>query len=98
MLTILVNRHRHTIFDHNTSVLNILQQEAMTQILRDLSPNDLFNVIAFEGAAHVFSPSMMPATQENIHRAGEYILGLNAIGGTVVIVFVFVLFDYLFFY
>jgi len=70
----------------------------MTQILRDLSPNDLFNVIAFEGAAHVFSPSMMPATQENIHRAGEYILGLNAIGGTVVIVFVFVLFDYLFFY
>lgn len=57
----------------------------MRNLIVNLRPTDKFNVVLFSGAAKVFSPQSVDATQENIALADNFIQGGNAYGGTEVL-------------
>lgn len=48
-------------------------QEALKQAISELKRTDTFNIVFFAGHPEVLSPTMMPATQENILKAVNYI-------------------------
>lgn len=56
---------------------------AILSSLSKLNPQDTFNIIAFDGEVHLFSPSMELATEEATSKATEWIIkNLNGNGGT----------------
>ena len=57
----------------------------MRNLIVNLRPTDKFNVVLFSGAAKVFSPQSVNATQENIALADDFIQKGNAYGGTEVL-------------
>uniref|UniRef100_A0A2K6TNT5 Inter-alpha-trypsin inhibitor heavy chain 4 n=1 Tax=Saimiri boliviensis boliviensis TaxID=39432 RepID=A0A2K6TNT5_SAIBB len=57
-------------------------QEALIKILDDLSPRDQFNLITFSSEATQWSPSLVPASAENVNKARSFAAGIHALGGT----------------
>ncbi|WAR26465.1 ITIH4-like protein [Mya arenaria] len=57
-------------------------KEAMTQVLTELKPEDLFNIVTFESISHAWSPTMRAATMENLVKATDYVQNLKPLGGT----------------
>ncbi|XP_037585407.1 inter-alpha-trypsin inhibitor heavy chain H4 isoform X2 [Cebus imitator] len=57
-------------------------QEALIKILDDLSPRDQFNLITFSSEATQWSPSLVPASTENVNKARSFAAGIHALGGT----------------
>jgi Ca-activated chloride channel family protein len=55
-------------------------------LLRDLvgqlRPTDVFNVVLFSGDSHLFAPRSLPATQANLQHAIQVISGQRGGGGT----------------
>ena len=47
-----------------------------------LSDKDLFGLVAFDDAAEVFQPQLVPATRENRDKAREFLKAIDARGGT----------------
>lgn len=56
-------------------------KEAMTQILRQLNEEDLFNIVTFETTSRSWSPTMKKATHDNIKQATNFVQNLIAEGG-----------------
>lgn len=50
--------------------------------LRNLSPEDIFNMVAFESEIHKFSKESVNFNQENLDRASTWVRGLRSTGGT----------------
>jgi Ca-activated chloride channel homolog len=61
--------------------LNVSKQ-LMKNLIANLKPTDLFNVILFSGSSSAMAPKSVPATQENLSRAIALIDGQNGGGGT----------------
>ncbi|KAL0599985.1 Inter-alpha-trypsin inhibitor heavy chain H4 [Plecturocebus cupreus] len=57
-------------------------REALIKILDDLSPRDQFNLITFSSEATQWSPSLVPASAENVNKARSFAAGIHALGGT----------------
>ncbi|KAF3452012.1 hypothetical protein FNV43_RR08108 [Rhamnella rubrinervis] len=58
-------------------------KNALLASLSNLNPEDAFNIIAFDGEVHLFSPSMELATKEAMSKATEWVgANLVANGGT----------------
>ncbi len=62
-----------------------ITKNLMRNLILNLRPTDKFNVVLFSGAAKVFSPQSVDATQENIALADNFIQKGNAYGGTEVL-------------
>ena len=62
-----------------------ITKNLMRNLILNLKPTDKFNVVLFSGAAKVFSPQSVDATQENIALADNFIQKGNAYGGTEVL-------------
>jgi Ca-activated chloride channel family protein len=60
-------------------------KQAITRALKKLQPNDTFQVIRFSNNASQFGPAPIPATQDNIRKAIQYVEDLNGSGGTMMI-------------
>ncbi len=58
---------------------------AMRQCLRNLDEHDTFQIIRFSNSASRFGPTPVAATPENVQRAFQFINGLRADGGTMMI-------------
>ncbi len=54
----------------------------MHDLLSNLKKQDKFNIVFFAGGANVFSPKSLPATEENIKSAIEYMNSRRGGGGT----------------
>ncbi len=52
-------------------------EDALKKALSELRRTDTFNVMNFDNSVHVFSPEMLPATNENIINAAAYIDSLR---------------------
>jgi hypothetical protein len=48
-------------------------KEALKKALSELKPKDSFDIIHFDRKAHPFSPTLVPATKENIAEANDYV-------------------------
>jgi Ca-activated chloride channel family protein len=57
-------------------------KDAILAALRELEPNDTFQIIRFSNNASQFGPEPVPATRDNIRRAEHYVRGLSGTGGT----------------
>ncbi|XP_029397816.1 inter-alpha-trypsin inhibitor heavy chain H4 [Mus pahari] len=57
-------------------------REALVKILKDLSPQDQFNLIVFSGESNQWKGSLVQATEENLNRAVKYASRIQAHGGT----------------
>nr|BAC34032.1 unnamed protein product [Mus musculus] len=57
-------------------------REALVKILKDLSPQDQFNLIEFSGEANQWKQSLVQATEENLNKAVNYASRIRAHGGT----------------
>ncbi len=57
-------------------------KEAMRLALAGLHPGDTFNLITFSGDTHILFPSPVPATQENLRHAGQFLMSRRGGGGT----------------
>ncbi|MEJ2650070.1 MAG: VWA domain-containing protein [Sedimentisphaerales bacterium] len=57
-------------------------KDAVTRALRQLQPNDTFQIIRFSNNASQLGPHPIPATEENIRRGLEYVQNLSGSGGT----------------
>ena len=57
-------------------------QEALKQALSELKKTDTFNVVLFAGTPEIFSSNMLPATQENILKAVNYVDNVELRDGT----------------
>lgn len=57
-------------------------REALIKILKDLSPQDQFNLIVFSGEANQWKQSLVQATEENLKEAIDYASKIHAQGGT----------------
>nr|XP_035131694.2 inter-alpha-trypsin inhibitor heavy chain H4 isoform X7 [Callithrix jacchus] len=57
-------------------------REALIKILDDLSPRDQFNLITFSSEATQWSPSLVPASAENVNKARSFAAAIHALGGT----------------
>ena len=58
-------------------------KNALLASFSNLNPQDTFNIIAFSGEVHLFSPYMEEATKEAILKATEWVnSNLVADGGT----------------
>nr|XP_056703135.1 inter-alpha-trypsin inhibitor heavy chain H4-like [Euleptes europaea] len=57
-------------------------KEALQKILEDLNPDDHFNLIIFSSMVAQWKPSLLPATEENVELAKEYVGAIRAQGAT----------------
>ncbi|HMF54836.1 MAG TPA: VIT domain-containing protein, partial [Pyrinomonadaceae bacterium] len=57
-------------------------KETMKLALQGLYPRDTFNLITFAGDTHVLFPQPVPATEENLRKAQEFLEGQRGSGGT----------------
>lgn len=55
---------------------------AILAALRELQPNDTFQIIRFSNNASALGPAPVPATRENIRHAERYVRSLSGNGGT----------------
>ena len=60
-------------------------RQAIIRALRQLEPDDTFQVIRFSNNASQLGPEPILATKDNIRRAVEYVENLNGGGGTMMI-------------
>jgi Ca-activated chloride channel family protein len=60
-------------------------KDAITRALRQLQPNDTFQVIRFSNNASQLGPNPLPATPENIRKGLAYVESLEGSGGTMMI-------------
>jgi len=60
-------------------------KQAITRALKQLQPNDTFQVIRFSNNASQFGPDPVPATRDNIRKAIYYVDNLHGSGGTMMI-------------
>ncbi|MEO0733371.1 MAG: VIT domain-containing protein [Bacteroidota bacterium] len=54
----------------------------IVDLLRDLTPNDRFNIVFFAGGSNRLAPNSLPVTTDNINQAIALIENLQAGGGT----------------
>lgn len=59
-----------------------VSKRLMEEMIRGLRPQDLFNVMVFEGTAALWAPKSRPATPANIKDGLEFVLGQRGGGGT----------------
>lgn len=59
-----------------------VSKNIMTELLRGLRPDDRFNILQFAGDSKVFSRKSLPADQENIRKANQFVLNSSGGGGT----------------
>ncbi|KAL8212381.1 UNVERIFIED_CONTAM: Inter-alpha-trypsin inhibitor heavy chain H4 [Gekko kuhli] len=57
-------------------------KEALQKILEDLNPEDHFNLIVFSRNVAAWKPSLLPATEENVELAKQYVGTIRAQGAT----------------
>ncbi|XP_054831938.1 inter-alpha-trypsin inhibitor heavy chain H4 isoform X2 [Eublepharis macularius] len=57
-------------------------KEALQKILKDLNPEDHFNLILFSENVAEWKPSLLPATEENVELAKQYVGTIRAQGAT----------------
>jgi Ca-activated chloride channel family protein len=57
-------------------------QDALTYCVNSLHPQDKFDIIAFNDQIQDFAGGLVPATQEQVQKAGQFIAGMEARGGT----------------
>ncbi|NIM06078.1 MAG: DUF4159 domain-containing protein [Armatimonadetes bacterium] len=57
-------------------------KEVVKLCLEEMGPKDTFQVIRFAGSAATFSPTPVPATQDNIDKASDFIDKMRGGGGT----------------
>jgi hypothetical protein len=57
-------------------------KETMKLALKNLYPHDMFNVITFAGDTKVLFPEPVPATEENLKKARDFLSGRKSDGGT----------------
>lgn len=57
-------------------------KKLMKELLGDLKPTDVFNVMLFAGSSSVMSPTSIPATKENIDKAIAHLSNQRGGGGT----------------
>jgi Ca-activated chloride channel family protein len=57
-------------------------KETMKLALDGLYPSDTFNLITFSGDTHILFPEPVPATEENLRRAQEFLTSHRGSGGT----------------
>lgn len=57
-------------------------REALDLALRQLDPQDRFNVIEFNSVTHAWQPGAVPATADAVRAARDWVAGLRARGGT----------------
>jgi Ca-activated chloride channel family protein len=60
-------------------------KEAMRHSLKNLNPDDTFQIIRFSNRAETFSSMPVPATEANIQRGLGYIESLSGRGGTIML-------------
>jgi Ca-activated chloride channel family protein len=60
-------------------------RDAVRYALRNLGPDDTFQVIRFAGHADLMSPGPVPATPDNVRRAMQYLDTTSAGGGTMML-------------
>ncbi len=60
-------------------------KDAITRALKQLQPDDTFQIIRFSNNASQLGPDPMPATPDNIHRGLKYVESLEGSGGTMMI-------------
>ncbi|MEJ2704948.1 MAG: VIT domain-containing protein, partial [Sedimentisphaerales bacterium] len=60
-------------------------KQATLRALKQLQPDDTFQVIRFSNSASQFGPDPVPATEENIRKAIRYVDNLHGSGGTMMI-------------
>jgi Ca-activated chloride channel family protein len=60
-------------------------KEAVTRALKQLQPNDTFQVINFSNSTSQLGSNPVPATPENIRRGLDYVENLQGSGGTMMI-------------
>ncbi len=61
-------------------------QTALRLCLRQLREGDRFNILAFDDSIEAFAPAMVPFTQATLQRADAWIAGVDARGGTELLV------------
>ncbi|XP_015262962.1 PREDICTED: inter-alpha-trypsin inhibitor heavy chain H4-like [Gekko japonicus] len=57
-------------------------KEALQKILEDQNPEDHFNLIIFSSNVTAWKPSLLPATEENVELAKQYVRTIRAQGAT----------------
>lgn len=60
-------------------------KEAMRHSLKNLNPQDTFQIVRFSNRAETFAPLPVPATRENVQRGLGYVEGLSGRGGTIML-------------
>jgi len=60
-------------------------KDAITRALKQLQPNDTFQIIRFSNNASQLGPNPLPATTENIRKGLKYVESLEGSGGTMMI-------------
>ncbi|MEN6391910.1 MAG: VIT and VWA domain-containing protein [Syntrophomonas sp.] len=61
---------------------SIQAAQAIQICLRNLGPEDVFNLAAFESETSLFSPQSLPYNQQNLERASAWVESLPVMGGT----------------
>lgn len=59
-----------------------VSKELMKEMIQGLRPQDLFNVMVFEGSSALWSPASQPATPEAVAQALAFVRSQNGGGGT----------------
>lgn len=57
-------------------------QEAARQVIGGLNEGEAFNIVDYSGTVQLFSPRPVIKTTENTRKGMDYVLGLQASGGT----------------
>ena len=60
-------------------------KQAVSAVLRQLNPNDTFQIIRFSDDASQFGRTPIPATEANLAAAHRYLANLNSQGGTMMV-------------
>lgn len=59
-----------------------ISKELMKNLLKELTPNDRFNIVLFAGSSSTYSPQSLPVTKYNIDKAIDFINPNDGGGGT----------------